>query len=100
VQLREQYDEDLLRKELTALGVPGAVASVANPWYVRRENTDTWMKIGESTDQSSGFPVRWDTTQLENGVYEVMGLMHVSVRKGEHEVVVARQNVVDVTVEN
>ena len=46
------------------------------------------------------FPVKWDTTKLENGQYEVMGLMHVFVKKGREEKGIARQNVVEVTVKN
>ena len=46
------------------------------------------------------FPVRWDTTNLENGQYEVMGLMHVFVKRGGEEIAIARQNMVEVTVEN
>jgi hypothetical protein len=44
--------------------------------------------------------VSWDTTKLENGQYEVLGLMHVIVKRNEQETAVARQNAVEVTVEN
>jgi hypothetical protein len=44
--------------------------------------------------------VRWDTTDLENGQYEILGLMHVFVRKNGGETAIARENVVEVTVEN
>jgi len=37
---------------------------------------------------------------VENGQYEIMGLMHVYARKGTNEVAIARQNVVEVTVAN
>jgi hypothetical protein len=60
----------------------------------------TWIKIGESEDREENFPVRWDTSALENGLYEVLGLMHVSVKKGKEEKVIARQNIVEVTVKN
>lgn len=100
VMLREEFDEDLLRKELEALGFTGSIVRVVNPWYYRKKNTDTWIKIGESQDRQQYFPVSWDTTSLKNGQYEVMGLMHVVVGKHGEEEIIARGNVVEVTVEN
>jgi hypothetical protein len=100
VMLREEFDEDLLHKELEELGVSGHIDRVNNPWYYRKKNRDTWIKIGESGEIEKNFPVKWDTTKLENGQYEVMGLMHVFVKKGREEKGVARQNIVEVTVEN
>jgi hypothetical protein len=100
VMLREEFDEDLLHKELKELGVSGHIDRVINPWYYRKKNTDTWIKIGESGEIEKNFPVNWDTTELENGQYEVMGLMHVYVKKGREEKGIARQNVVEVTVKN
>ncbi|UCH07091.1 MAG: hypothetical protein JSV55_13590 [Deltaproteobacteria bacterium] len=60
----------------------------------------TWIKIGESSDRRGDFPVPWDTAKLENRKYEVLGVMHIWAGKGDHEVAVARQNIVEVTVEN
>ena len=100
VLLREELDEELLRKELEELGLTGPIVRIANPWYYRQKNTDTWIKLGESEDKQENFPVRWDTTSLENGQYEVMGLMHVFVRTDDGETAIARENVVEVTVEN
>jgi hypothetical protein len=100
VMLREEFDEDLLNKELEALGVPGHIERVTNPWYYRKKNRDTWIKIGESGEIEKNFPVKWDTTKLENGQYEVMGLMHVFVKKGREEKGIARQNIVEITVKN
>jgi hypothetical protein len=100
IQLREELDEDLLDKELEELGITGPIVRVVNPWYYRKKEDDTWIKIGESTDKKQNFPVRWDTTDLENGQYEVLGLMHVFVRKTEGEKAIARENVVEVTIEN
>jgi hypothetical protein len=100
VLLREEFDEDLLAKELKALGLKGPVLRVTNPWYYRPKSTSTWIKIGESRDQQANFPVRWDTTALANGQYEVLGLMHVFVRQNGGEVAIARENVVEVTVAN
>lgn len=100
VLLREELEEDLLRKELEELGLPGPVVKVVNPWYYRKKNTETWIKIGESLDKQQNFPVRWDTSGLENGQYEILGLMHVFVRKNNDEIAIARENVVEITVEN
>ena len=100
VRLREGFNEDLLFKGLEELGISGPVLRIVNPWYYRKKSTDTWVKIGESDDRHENFPVRWDTTDLENGQYEIMGLMHVFAKKGTEEIAIARENVVEVTVEN
>jgi len=100
VRLREEFDEELLHKELEELGFTGRIVRITNPWYYRKKSTDTWIKIGESDDRHENFPVRWNTTNLENGQYEVMGLMHVFVKKGTGEIAIARENIVEVTVEN
>ena len=128
VLLREELDEELLRKELEELGLVGPIVRITNPWYYRKKNSDTWIKIEESDDIRRNIPVRWDTTGLENGQYEVMGLMHAFVRKGgpkkwdaislangryeelgfepifvrkdSEETAIARENVVEVTVKN
>jgi len=100
VQLRERFDEELLKKELEALGLPTVIVRATNPWYYRKSGTDTWIKIGESDDVHENFPVSWHTNELKNGKYEVLGLMHVFVRKGEKQSAIARQNIVEVTVKN
>jgi hypothetical protein len=100
VLLRETFDQELLKKELNELGAPGDPIKATNPWYCRKTGTETWIKIGESSDKKENFAVSWDTTKLENGEYQVLGLMHVWVKKEDQEVIVARQNIVDVVVEN
>jgi hypothetical protein len=100
VLLREEFDEDLLRKELEQLGISGPVVRINNPWYFREKNTDTWIKIGESDSRNENFPVMWDTTGSKDGQYQVLGLMHVFVRQGDQETAIARENVVEVTLEN
>jgi hypothetical protein len=100
VLLREYFDEALLNRELEQLGIVGTIEYVTNPWYYRRQNTSTWIKIGESQNIHDNFPVSWDTSTLENGIYEVLGLMHVFVKKGDEQQAIARQNIVEVTVEN
>ena len=100
VLLRENFDEELLKKELNELGYAGTPFRATNPWYYRKKDGETWIKIGESADRAGDFAVQWDTTVLKNGAYQVFGLMHVFVKKNDVEVAVARQNIVDVTVEN
>lgn len=100
VQLREELDEDNLLKELEELGLAGPVLRISNPWYFRRKNTETWIKIGESSDKQQNFPIRWDTTSLKNGQYEILGLIHAYVRIKDDEKAIARQNIVEVTVKN
>jgi ribosome-interacting GTPase 1 len=100
VQLREEFDEDALRKELEEMNLKGPVVRVSNPWYYRKKNTETWIMIGESSYKQQNFPMRWDTTGLKNGQYEILGLMHVFVRKNGSETAIARQNIVEVTVKN
>ena len=75
VQLREQLDEELLHKELEELGFTGVVERITNPWYYRKKDTETWIKIGESEDKAQNFPVTWDVSGMENGKYEVLGLL-------------------------
>jgi len=98
--LRETLDDDLLQKELESLGIRGAIIKIVNPWYYRKKGNSTWIKVGESSDRQENFPARWDTTALSNGQYEIMGLMHVFVKKDSAEVAIARENRVEVTVQN
>jgi len=100
VLLREEFDEDVLQRQLEEVGFAGRIVRATNPWYYRKRNTKTWVKIGESDDRHRYFSVMWDTTGLENGQYEVMGLMHVFVKKDGRNITVAGENIVEVTVEN
>ncbi len=100
VRLREEYDEELLQKELAELAISGSITRITNPWYFRKKGTDTWLKIGESEDKDDKFSVRWDTEKLENGHYEILGQMHVFVKRGDSEVAIARQNIAEVRVRN
>ena len=100
VKLRETLDQALLAKELGELGLPNKVVKIINPWYCRKKGAETWVKVGESDDVQQNFPVAWDTTKLANGQYEILGLMHVVVRNGNHEHVIARQGINQVIVAN
>ena len=100
VRLREELDDDLLGKELAELGITGNIVRITNPWYFRRKGAQTWIKIGESDDKRENFPVSWNTTGLKNGKYEVLGLMHVFVKRDRAEHGIARQSIVEVNVKN
>ena len=100
VLLREELDEELLSREMEELSISGPIVTIINPWYYRRKDNDTWIKIGESQDRQGNFPVRWNTTHLKDGQYEIMGLMHVIVKGKDGEKVIARENVVEVTIAN
>jgi len=100
VKLREELDEDLLNKELEELGITGNIVRITNPWYYRRKSAQTWIKIGESADKRENFPVTWNTNGLDDGKYEVLGLMHVFVKQDNVEHGIARQSVVEINVKN
>jgi len=100
VLLREDLNADLLNKDLAELKLTGPITKIVNPWYFRRKGFTTWIKIGESSNRNDNFPASWDTTDLEDGQYEIRGLMHITVNKGTEERTIARENVVEVTVKN
>jgi hypothetical protein len=100
VKLREELDEDLLNKELAELGVAGNIVRITNPWYYRKKGAQTWIKVGESADKRENFPVTWNTSGLDDGKYEVLGLMHVFVKQDNVEHGIARQCVVEINVKN
>lgn len=100
IRLREETNEDLLQKELEALGFPRVIVKITNPWYYRKKDAGSWIKIGESDDRRENFPVSWNTTKLGNGQYEVLGMMHVFVKGDDMEKIISRQSIVEVAVEN
>ena len=100
IVLRETYDEELLRLELSNLGLSGQTIGITNLWYFRKKGTETWIKNGESSDESRNFAVVWDTTKIENGEYQVLGIMNVRVICEDGEVTIARENIVDLKIEN
>lgn len=93
-------DEDVLKEELKELGLSGPTTRITNPWYYRAKGTGKWIKVGESEDKTENFAVQRDTRTLKNGKYEMLGLMHVFVNKGDVEHAIARQSVVEVTIRN
>ena len=124
VLLREEFDEELLHKQIDERGLSGNIVRISNSWFYRKKNSEIWIKIGESNDIRRNFSVRWDTTYLENGQYEVIGFMQafvdsvkldlITLGNGEYEKwykpisakrhlekrVIGVQNMVEVTVDN
>jgi hypothetical protein len=82
VVLRETYDEELLRKQLNERRLSAAqLLKITNLWFYRKKNDGEWTKIGESDNIKGNFAVRWDTTTLANGPYEIIGFMQAFVRQ-------------------
>ena len=124
VLLRDEFDEELLHKQLDKRELSGSISRMSNRWFYRKKNSETWSKIGESNDIRRNFAVRWDTTYLENGQYEIIGFMQafvdsvkldvvtlgngeyekwykpISIKKHLEKRVIGEQNIVEVTVEN
>jgi hypothetical protein len=101
VLLRETLDDDMLRKELDSIRVSGQPFSYSNAWYIRKKGVLTWIKIGESTNREHDFAVRLDTSELENGAYQVLGFMSARVKTEDNrEVTVSRQNIADLEIRN
>ncbi len=100
ITLCESLDKDLLHQELVGLDMPTDVVRVENSWYYRHVNSESWLSIGESEDTENGFPVKWDTSLLPNGRYEVIALMRVVTREGITEKTIARPNFTEVVVRN
>jgi hypothetical protein len=44
VMLREEYDQDLLDKELAEMNLTGPILRISNPWYYRKkDSTKYWV---------------------------------------------------------
>jgi len=101
VLLRETLDDEMLRKELQAMNIDGKPVGFSNGWYIRKKGTQSWIKIGESTVREHDFAIRLDTTELENGTYQVLGFMSARIRSADRkEIVVSRQNIADFEIRN
>jgi hypothetical protein len=101
VLLRESLDDDLLKKELEAMNIEGRPVGFTNAWYIRKKGTQTWIKVGESAAREHDFGIRLDTTELENGAYQVLGFMSAKVRTDDmKEIIVSRQNIADFEIKN
>ena len=124
VLLREEFDEELLRKQIDERRLSGSILRISNAWFYRKKNSEMWTKIGESNDIRRDFAISWDTSCLENGPYEIIGFMQafvdsvkmdevtlangeyekwykpISVKKHIEKRVIGELNAVEVTVEN
>jgi len=101
VLLRESLDDEQLKKELEAMNIEGRPVGFTNAWYIRKKGTQTWIKVGESTAREHDFGIRLDTTELENGPYQILGFMSAKVRTDDmKEVIVSRQNIADFEIKN
>jgi hypothetical protein len=100
VLLRETLDEELLKKELDALGIEGYPRSVTNLWYIREKGVQTWLKVGESSRWEQDFAVRLNTREFKNGLYQILGFMNVLVKTDNGELTVARQNIAEFNLKN
>lgn len=100
VVLRESLDDELLRKELSVLKISGYPTGVTNAWYIRKKGNQTWIKVGESSNRQMDFAVRFDSSELENGEYQVLGFMSVKVKSEDREIIVSRQNIADLDIRN
>jgi hypothetical protein len=101
VLLRESLDDEQLKKELEAMNIEGRPVGFTNAWYIRKKGTQTWIKVGESTAREHDFGIRLDTTELENGPYQILGFMSAKVRTDNmKEIIVSRQNIADFEIKN
>lgn len=100
VLLRENFDNDLLNKELQASRIPGHPVGYNNCWYIRKKGTRGWIKVGESSDRLRDFGIRLDTTEFPNGPYQVMGFMNVRVKTERDELIYSAQNIADFEIKN
>jgi hypothetical protein len=100
IVLRENYDDELLKKEFEALRISGYPIGVSNAWYIRKKGTQTWIKVGESSKRQLDFAVRFDSTEFENGSYQILGFMSVKVKTEDKEIIVSRQNIADLEIKN
>ncbi len=100
ITLSEPLDVDLLRQELAGLDMPTDVVRVDNSWYYRRMNSENWISIGQSDDGENSFQVKWDTSALPNGRYEIIALIRVVARRGIVEKTIAHPYFTEVVVRN
>jgi len=100
VVLRETYDDELLKKDIEELRISGYPSGVSNAWYIRKKGSQTWIKVGESSKRQLDFAVRFDSTEFENGTYQILGFMSVKVKTEDKEIIVSRQSIADFEIKN
>lgn len=100
VMLRENLDDDLLKRELQSSSIAGQPVSYNNCWYIRKRGSRGWIKVGESNDRLFDFGIRLDTAVFPNGSYQVMGFMNVKVKTDGSDLIYSAQNIADFEISN
>jgi len=100
VLLRQNLDDELLKKELNAMDIPGLPAGYSNCWHIRKKGTQSWIKIGESFDRERDFCIRLNTRQFQNGFYQILGFMSVKVKSDKSELIISKQSIADFDIHN
>ena len=100
VLFRGNLNDDLLRRELEALKLEGSPSAYSIGWHIRRKGTQTWTKIGESFNRLMDFGVRIDTAEFEDGKYQILGFLSVTVPARGKETVVSRQSIAEFEINN
>jgi len=100
VLFRANLNDDLLKKELSALNIDGNPVAYSIGWHIRKKGTLTWIKIGESFNKIMDFGVRLDTTEFEKGTYQILGFLSVTIRMEEKELMVSRQSIAEFEIKN
>ncbi len=100
VVLRENYNDELLKKDLEDLNISGYPVGVSNSWFIRKKGIQTWIKIGESSNRQMDYAVRFDSTEFKNGTYQILGFMNVKVKTEDREITISRQNMADFEIKN
>ncbi len=100
VLFRGSLDDDMLKRELITLKLDGSPSAYNLGWHIRKKGVQTWMKIGESFNRVMDFGVRIDTSEFENGTYQILGVLSVTVRTEGKELVVSRQSIAEFKINN
>lgn len=95
VLFRGNLNEELLKKELESIKLEGYPTAYAICWYIRHKGTQSWIKIGESFNRINDFGVRLDTAEFEDGTYQILGFLSVTIHTEKREYVVSRQSIAD-----
>jgi hypothetical protein len=100
VLFRANLNDDLLRKELESLNLNESPTAYGIGWHIRKKGAQTWIKIGESVNKVMDFGVRLDTAEFEDGKYQILGFLSVTVYSKEKEIVVSRQSIAEFEIKN
>jgi hypothetical protein len=100
VLFRANLNDDLLQNELESLNLSGGPTAYGIVWHIREKGTQTWIKIGESVNRVMDFSVRLDTAEFEDGKYQILGFLSVTVYSKGKEIVVSRQSIAEFEIKN